>query len=504
VTAASRVVVLRFDQAVLSAAARGLLSCDGMLRSVEWYVVCLVVCCAFASARAEDLSGAWQAETVCLGIEMPLWSSTIEHDESTGAILITSPITCLTPATCGVDAWPGGGLVSGTTVSIPTEGFRAVDFLFDEPVLVSGTLAVSRVALTGRSEAVLVDDAGSTVMLGSTQLEEITYYGLDGTPHYEGGKVDCTFESRRSSVPVGTEVSVSPRRGTHLTFTEVVKAGRALMVPAGHVPRPLPDGLQLAPSIAGPAIDFRSDAELAGPVEVCLDFADLNRDGVLDRFEPPVPLRMIELVQHDGQAYVRLPSRVDVEAARVCASVAGPTLIIPGAFGPPPIVTDHPTGGRLMLRPRGRARLRLVLADAGITPPARDGEDDPETGPHGGAVVELLAADQSAVLTLPRAGWRSRRNGRRYLYDTRLGPRGPTGVRRASLRRGKLVIVSRDPGLALDHPLGTLLVRVTIGTQRWCARFDPSSVALDPSGGFRAETNGPAGLGDCTGQPSAS
>jgi hypothetical protein len=77
-------------------------------------------------------------------------------------------------------------------------------------------------------------------------------------------------------------------------------------------------------------------------------------------------------------------------------------------------------------------------------------------------------------------------------------------VRRASLRRGKLVIVSRDPGLALDHPLGTLLVRVTIGTQRWCARFDPSSVALDPSGGFRAETNGPAGLGDCTGQPSAS
>jgi hypothetical protein len=71
-------------------------------------------------------------------------------------------------------------------------------------------------------------------------------------------------------------------------------------------------------------------------------------------------------------------------------------------------------------------------------------------------------------------------------------------VKKAVVKNGLLKLVGRAAGLPMATALGAVGVRVTMGTQRLCARFNPASVQLDETGRFLARRAAVGGLFDCS------
>ena len=134
----------------------------------------------------------------------------------------------------------------------------------------------------------------------------------------------------------------------------------------------------------------------------------------------------------------------------------------------------------------GNQLLRLKTRDGSIPMPA---------GGPDGVLIEVFSSNQgtSGSVSLPAGmgddGWKARdtRNGMLYRFSNRQAPEGGTAVQKLVLSEGRgLVIKAKDTGLALDGYLGSVGVRVTMGTSRACAKFFGSE-AVDRPGRYTAK-----------------
>jgi hypothetical protein len=124
-----------------------------------------------------------------------------------------------------------------------------------------------------------------------------------------------------------------------------------------------------------------------------------------------------------------------------------------------------------------------------------------------GAVFELFGGDgSSAMFLVPGGGgspgWRVRDAKKQplsYRYLNPWAPAGPTTVKEIELEeRDGIHVTGRATGLSLAAPLGRVGVRLTLGSLRYCALFDESTVVIDRNGRFGARDCLAAALPDCS------
>lgn len=113
-------------------------------------------------------------------------------------------------------------------------------------------------------------------------------------------------------------------------------------------------------------------------------------------------------------------------------------------------------------------------------------------------MIEVVTPGAIAQLPVPAGfGWNA--GSGTYRYANRLAPAGPSPVRTLTLRQGRVLKVNaKDLSLSLAAPLGSVGIRVTMGSTRTCAFFGGASIVSDQSGSFVARNAAVGGLTDCS------
>jgi hypothetical protein len=194
-------------------------------------------------------------------------------------------------------------------------------------------------------------------------------------------------------------------------------------------------------------------------------------------------------------------SRVAVFVVTVAASVA--------------VAADVPvTGSRVVARRHGtREKLFFLSRDgAWIVPPASDGSP----GPLQIDVSSPGHPDPRTVHVPPVAGHVGWTPGfgsygaiRRWKFRNGDAPNGFSSIGTITWSdRAAFKLVVRTSLLDLSAPQGGFRIRVTDGTNQYCARFDASSIVADRPGYFSARGASSAALADCSaaslGEPATS
>jgi hypothetical protein len=182
------------------------------------------------------------------------------------------------------------------------------------------------------------------------------------------------------------------------------------------------------------------------------------------------------------------------------------------------LALDHPIsahGVEIKSNAAGNGKLLFLSKDGGIVGPTAAGTDDPSV--HGASLELCAPGDRTGWLGLSASGWKSngpgtvwrfvaRGNSASFMRQQRNrgprggpGGRGPQGIKVALVKDGSHVkLVGRSTGLVLDEPLGQVAVRLTMGDNRHCALFGPSTVTRDEPGRFQARGAVASALADCS------
>ena len=158
----------------------------------------------------------------------------------------------------------------------------------------------------------------------------------------------------------------------------------------------------------------------------------------------------------------------------------------------PAHAADHfVPGTRLTLKRTGTAETMTFVSRGPLAVPTSVSGDAPTAG---GATVEIVnpKTSESFTFDLPSSHWTVNSAGTIYRYsDSSLTE--PAKIKVAIIDRG-LRISGRKCGITLDKASqGALAVVVTIGSVRYCARFDGGSVRRDGPGCFSARGAPPPG-----------
>src|SRR5581483_5004987 len=136
-------------------------------------------------------------------------------------------------------------------------------------------------------------------------------------------------------------------------------------------------------------------------------------------------------------------------------------------------------------------RRSLVFQTKSSAVVAPSGPDAPTTV---GATFQVFNPNsgESATFDMPAANWSVNSTGTMFRFRNRSAPAGPSAVKLAVIKDGRLIKVSaKDSGLTLDEPTqGSVGIVLTSGTRRYCALFD-SGIVRDQPGRFSAR-NAPA------------
>jgi hypothetical protein len=148
------------------------------------------------------------------------------------------------------------------------------------------------------------------------------------------------------------------------------------------------------------------------------------------------------------------------------------------------------TGQKLVLKTRGSTQKLLFSSKDPLMPfPPIGSADDPSVV---GASLDVLTPTQSGSMPifgpLGNPGWSaSDRAVDSYTYKNPSAPAGPSPIRSMTLKQGRtLKITARGVPLAMTAPLGSVGIRLVMGTTRACALFDASTVVADAPGSFTA------------------
>jgi len=175
-------------------------------------------------------------------------------------------------------------------------------------------------------------------------------------------------------------------------------------------------------------------------------------------------------------------------------------------------VSDQPIGAiKLIIKiaASGKEKLVFVSKDPAFLFPPLGSDDDPANGSPGGAIIDLLTRDGgNATFTVPPGespapGWKVKDGVvDLYKYINKDAPGGPVPIKVVVLKDTKVLkVVGKETGVPLAGTLGDVVVRITTGTTRNCARFDAATILKDEPGKFIAKGAVAASLADCASGP---
>jgi hypothetical protein len=174
---------------------------------------------------------------------------------------------------------------------------------------------------------------------------------------------------------------------------------------------------------------------------------------------------------------------------------------------------DQPIGAiKLIMKIAGSGKEKLVFVskDPAFLFPPLGGNDDPANGSPGGAVIDVLTRDGGDfTFTVPAGespapGWKVKDGATAdlYKYVNKDAPGGPVALKIVLLKEGKVLkVVGKETGVAMTGTLGDVVVRITTGTLRNCARFDAATIRKDEPGKFIAKGAVASSLTDCASGP---
>ena len=157
----------------------------------------------------------------------------------------------------------------------------------------------------------------------------------------------------------------------------------------------------------------------------------------------------------------------------------------------------------------GKEKLVFVAKDPGFLFPAIGSNDDPANGSPGGAIIDLLTRDGGDFTfnvppgESPAPGWKVKDGVvDLFKYINKDAPAGPVPCKVVVLKDTKVLkIVGKETGVPLAGTLGDVVVRITTGETRNCARFDAATILKDEPGKFIAKGAVAASLTDCASGP---
>ena len=187
--------------------------------------------------------------------------------------------------------------------------------------------------------------------------------------------------------------------------------------------------------------------------------------------------------------------------------VAVVLTVIACATATPAWAEDRPISAAKMTMKRtasGRKTLTFVSKFLNLPFPAIGTSDDPATGTPGGIKVELFSGSEGIVeFTAPRGvgkpGWKvTLGTVGAYKYTNPLAPGGDSIAKTIVIRQGRLLkIATKDVPLDLAVPQQHVGIRVTMGSQRACAMFLPTTISKDEPGKFVGKNAPATALPDC-------
>jgi hypothetical protein len=174
---------------------------------------------------------------------------------------------------------------------------------------------------------------------------------------------------------------------------------------------------------------------------------------------------------------------------------------------------DQPIGAvKLIIKiaASGKEKIVFVSKDPGFLFPPLGSNDDPANGSPGGALVDVLTRDGgNFTFSVPPGeslapGWKVKDGAAAdlYKYINKDAPAGPVPLKVVVFKQAKVLkVVGKETGLAMSGTLGDVVVRVTTGATRNCARFPAATILADEPGKFVAKGAVASSLTDCASGP---
>lgn len=185
------------------------------------------------------------------------------------------------------------------------------------------------------------------------------------------------------------------------------------------------------------------------------------------------------------------------------SAVLGVVVVLFAASEVPAL--DQPiTARKLTLRrtASGQEKLSFLTKDPAFLFPAIGSADDPATGTPGGVVIELFSEHMGSVaIDVPGAvGWFARDgHPASYKFINKQAPNGVSTVSSMLIKSGRAIrLRGTSVGFGATGALGTVGVRITMGSLRSCALFDENAIRRDEGRVFLARNATTGGLTDCS------
>jgi hypothetical protein len=340
----------------------------------------------------------------------------------------------------------------------------------------AATEIVSSHQLTG---TITTDDAAQPASVDGTfvnaavdarDAEGATCWSVDSVP-------SCAFDMRRSDLPVGDDVTVSPRKGATVTFEHVTTPGIATVMPLTDADGSVPAHFEVLGTNGVPIFyDVRTTATYEGTITSCFAYPDANGDGLVDGSNPPLDENDLRVLHEEHGTFVDRTVRIDTAGKMICAATTSLSELAI-AHGAANAATDHPTlGGALVLR-RKRSGKEVARFSARIFPSPRL---DPRQAD--GAFDLFSASDDTVVhFAMPAEDWTATRGGRVFRFVNPGAPNAVSPVALAVLdyRRHRIKIVSESVGLALHGAQHAVGVRVVLNSSRYCFVYAGTAIRRD-------------------------
>jgi hypothetical protein len=472
---------------------------------------------AATTTRAQflDVSGNWQVNVDCGYYATATSFLNLTENTSTGEV------TASPPAIQGTIEFPNAiqRIDSNTVVSGPTTGAVGSFGSFSLPAFPDSTRTHVTLAppydyvLLGCPVAGIVFDtryAGSATGSGGiASFVDGTIYNAnfdfrdatDTTCYAFAGEIDCGFSMRRNDVPAGSNVSVTPRYGTTVTFDTVTAPGVAAVMPLTTPDGSVPPNFQVYSAGAAVPIYYEvtTTAAIGGPITTCFDYADVDDDGVVDGTYPWVFEQYLRILHEEAGAFVDRTLSLDTDDNVLCAQTSSLSQVTVAAEEDQPTPwQDHSLSRTKLVVKRSRSgaeKVVFVAKDPAFLYPEPGTVNDPRHSFLSRNLdIEIFSPTEGVAGGEGYGSFKLSSDGNKYVsFD----PEAP--FVKAKLIRGRVLKIQLDATqLSLTAPQGALGVRVTTGLLRNCALFSGDAVFKDQPNRFVGKRSTAAALADCS------
>lgn len=438
------------------------------------------------AAFASDVRGSWQMNLGCGFQSTATQLLALDGDPETGTVsgAVTDCGTFEVPGAIrratSCTATPFEGTITGADFALPAAGARWSSDMTFAPLAVISCAAATRIEWQqGLRGTVEQDESGrASAIRGVFDLGAVRLSDGAGTCFEMSNAPDCDFDLRRNDVPVGSQVTVSPRANTTVTFETVTQPGVLSVMPLTQPDADVPARFQvLSSGTTALYYDVHTSATIAGRITACFPYRDDDGDGIVDWTSPPLDEDELAVLHAESGEFVDRTLRIDTDRKVVCAETTSLSQLTV-AYPPrdrlpagPPDLTEVGRGLLLRRRAGGREVLQFAssrLGHRGTYPALGTGEDPRQVG----ASIDLFSRTEGGPVRfeMPATGWRADPGGTVFRFTNR---RVSSSIRKAVFGGpgGFLRISGNAVGLALAAPQEAVAVRVQFGTRRVCAIY---------------------------------